>query len=75
VKVCTANANPKEVDIISTLTRPYCPLVDHPGKMIVVSILDRFTIHGLNGSHTCYVVAPAKASLSGVKDGSWIRLF
>lgn len=34
-----------------------------------------FTIHGPNGNHTCYVTAPASASLSGVKDGSWIRLF
>jgi hypothetical protein len=75
VKVCTANANPKEVDIISTLTRPHCPLVDHPGKMMVASILDRFTLHGPNGNHACYVTAPAKASLTGVKDGSWIRLF
>ncbi|KKK22350.1 hypothetical protein AOCH_002883, partial [Aspergillus ochraceoroseus] len=75
VKVCTANADPKEVDIVSMLTRPHCPSVNHPGKMMVPSILDRFTIHGPNGNHACYVTAPASASLSGVKDGSWIRLF
>lgn len=28
-----------------------------------------------DGIHACYVTAPARASLSGVKDGSWIRLF
>ncbi|KAF7715889.1 Uncharacterized protein PECH_005775 [Penicillium ucsense] len=42
---------------------------------MVPSILDRFTIHGPNGSHACYVTAPARASLSQAKDGSWIRLF
>ncbi|CAG7918853.1 unnamed protein product [Penicillium olsonii] len=75
VKVCTANSNPKEVDIISTLTSPHFPSVNDPGKLMVPSILDRFTIHGPNGIHACYVTAPARASLSGVKDGSWIRLF
>ena len=70
VKVCIANANLKEVDIISTLTSPYCPLVNNPGKIIVPSILDRFAIHGLNSIYTYYVIAPARASLSGVKDSS-----
>ncbi|QKX54862.1 uncharacterized protein TRUGW13939_01952 [Talaromyces rugulosus] len=84
VKVCTANSNPKdEVDIISTLAqRPHCSLANNnnnPAKttmMIVPLVLDRFTIHGPNGNHACYVAAPvARASLSQVKDGSWIRLF
>ena len=39
------------------------------------SMLDGFNIHGPNGNHACYVTAPASASVSGVKDGSWIRLF
>ncbi|EEQ89871.1 CMGC/SRPK protein kinase [Blastomyces dermatitidis ER-3] len=49
--------------------------INHPGKMMIPVILDRFTIHGTNGNHACYVSAPASASLSGAKDGSWIRLF
>ncbi|KAF3481253.1 Srpk [Arthroderma uncinatum] len=75
VKVCTADANPKEVDTISTLTRPDYPSVNHLGRMMVPSILDRFTIHGPNGNHACHVTAPGSVSLSGAKDGSWIRLF
>ncbi|KAJ5515581.1 hypothetical protein N7527_007141 [Penicillium freii] len=39
------------------------------------SVLDRFTIHGPNGTHAYYVTATARVSLSGAKDGSWIRLF
>lgn len=42
---------------------------------MVPSILENFTIHGPNGNHACYVTAPARASLSQVKDDSWIRLF
>lgn len=75
LKVCIANSNPKKVDIISTLTRPHYSPVHHPRKTMVPSILDRFTIHGPNGDHTCYVTATARVSLSGTKDGSWIRLF
>ncbi|KAL2802759.1 kinase-like protein [Aspergillus granulosus] len=74
VKVCIADSNPKEVDIISTLARPRSP-ANNPAKSMVPSILDRFTIHGRNGNHACYVSAPAKASLSMVKDESSIRLF
>ncbi|KAJ5543912.1 kinase-like protein [Penicillium frequentans] len=75
LKVCTASANPKEAEILSTLTRPRCLPVNHPGMEMVPSILDRFIIRGPNGHHACYVTTPARASLAGVKDGSWIRLF
>lgn len=75
VKVCTANSNLKEVDILCTLGRSLSSPVHNLAKSMVPSILDRFTIHGPNGSHACYVTAPARASLSQVKDGSWIRLF
>ncbi|KAK6826749.1 hypothetical protein RU639_004558 [Aspergillus parasiticus] len=75
VKICTGNSNPREMDIISILTRPRDPAVKTPGRTMVPSILDTFTINGPNGNHACYVTVPARASLSGVKDGSWIRLF
>ncbi|KAJ5850004.1 hypothetical protein N7455_009860 [Penicillium solitum] len=68
LKVYMVNSNPKEVDIISTLTRPHYSPVHHPGKTMVPSILDRFTIHGPNGNHACYVTATARVSLSGAKD-------
>ncbi|KAM5474578.1 hypothetical protein MauCBS54593_002154 [Microsporum audouinii] len=42
---------------------------------MVPVIMENFTIHGPNGEHECYVAAPARASLAGVKDGSWVRLF
>ncbi|KAI3111706.1 hypothetical protein CBS147333_3999 [Penicillium roqueforti] len=75
VKVFIADSNPKEVDVLCALTRPHCSLVNNPGKAMVPSILDSFTIRGPNGNHVCYVTATARASLSGLKDGSWIRVF
>ncbi|KAJ5955962.1 hypothetical protein N7501_010241 [Penicillium viridicatum] len=75
LKVCIANSDPKEVDITSTLTRPHYSPVHNPGKIMIHSVLDSFAIHGSNGTHACYVTAPARVSLSGAKDGSWIRLF
>lgn len=76
VKVCTADSNPKETDIISSLHHPHCsPDNSNPGKAMIPSLLDKFTIHGPNGEHACYVTAPARASLSALKDGSWMRLF
>ncbi|KAL4885693.1 kinase-like domain-containing protein [Aspergillus karnatakaensis] len=74
VKVCTANSNLKEVDIISALESPRFS-IHNPAKEMVPSVLDTFTVHGPNGSHACYVTTSARASLSQVKDGSWIRLF
>jgi serine/threonine-protein kinase SRPK3 len=70
VKVYIVDSNLKEVEIISTLTRPYYSLVNNLGKTIVPSILDRLTIHGLNSNYIYYVIALVRASLSGVKDSS-----
>lgn len=42
---------------------------------MIPSILDKFSIQGPNGNHDCYMSLPARASLSDLKDGSWIRLF
>ncbi|KAJ5405310.1 hypothetical protein N7465_006594 [Penicillium sp. CMV-2018d] len=75
LKVCIVNSDPKDVDITSTLTRPHYSPVHNPGKRMIHSVLDRFAIHGPNGTHACYVTATARVSLSGAKDGSWIRLF
>ena len=74
VKVCTANTKPREIDILSKLTSRLC--AEKPsGETMIPSIMDKFSIQGPNGHHDCYVSIPARASLAGVKDGSWIRLF
>lgn len=58
LKVCIANSNLKEGDIISALFP-----VNTLGKNMVPSILDRFAIQGPNGKHAYYVAAMARASL------------
>ncbi|KAL4763084.1 kinase-like domain-containing protein [Aspergillus foveolatus] len=55
------DSNPKEADIISSLTRPHRSTGHSLGKAMVPSILGRHTIHGPNGEHACYVTAPARA--------------
>ncbi|OJI83109.1 hypothetical protein ASPTUDRAFT_57076 [Aspergillus tubingensis CBS 134.48] len=75
VKVCTADSNQKEAGILASLTHPDQPATSHLGQKMLPSVLDTFTIHGPNGEHTCYVTSPARASLSDLKDGSWVRLF
>ncbi|GKZ65025.1 hypothetical protein AnigIFM60653_007610 [Aspergillus niger] len=75
VKICTADSDSKEAGILITLTHPHYPATSHPGKTMLPSIRDTFSIHGPNGEHTCYVTSPARASLSDLKDGSWLRLF
>ncbi|RAH71180.1 kinase-like protein [Aspergillus aculeatinus CBS 121060] len=75
LKICTARSNSNEVNIISALTHPRFPVTNDSGKAMISSILDTFTVHGPNGTHACHITTPARASLSGLKDGSWIRLF
>jgi serine/threonine protein kinase len=75
LKVSAADSNPKEADIISSLTRRDCSTDNDLGKAMVPSVLDRLTIHGPNGKHACYVTVPVRASVSALNDGSWICLF
>jgi hypothetical protein len=75
VKVCTAEANPHELNIFTRLsTSRQNPAVD-PGKDLIPSILNTFTVNGPNGSYLCYVSTPAKMSIADGKDASYHRLF
>lgn len=73
LKICTADSNSRENDILSILTDSQHSSAR--GQTMIHSILDRFSIQSPNGNHACYVTVPARISLSGCKDGSWIRLF
>ncbi|PYI21633.1 kinase-like protein [Aspergillus violaceofuscus CBS 115571] len=75
VKISKADSKSQEIDIISALSRLHYPAVDSPGQTMIPWILDTFNVDGPNGTHACHVTTPARASLSGLKDGSWIRLF
>ncbi|EED16447.1 srpk, putative [Talaromyces stipitatus ATCC 10500] len=69
IKVCTANSNPvHESRILSRLTSSCGQSLNKPGRRMVPSILDNFTIKGPNGEHACYVTVPARGSLSAMKD-------
>ncbi|KPM43731.1 hypothetical protein AK830_g2819 [Neonectria ditissima] len=70
VKVGTADAETKELDILSQLTHETA----HAKTMIPV-VLDRFEINGPNGTHPCLVTVPARCSLRASKEASKFRMF
>jgi serine/threonine protein kinase len=70
VKVCTADSDPLELDVLSELSSR-----QSPGRALIPSVFHAFHIHGPNGTHACYVTAPARMSLSEAKDESYNRLF
>ncbi|OOF99309.1 hypothetical protein ASPCADRAFT_512029 [Aspergillus carbonarius ITEM 5010] len=75
IKVCTADSDPYESEVLSILSSSRQMSRDIPGKAMIPLILDSFKIQGPNGTHACYVTSPAWMSLSDAKDGSYIRLF
>jgi hypothetical protein len=68
VKICTADSDPLEIDVLSQLSEPLKS--SGIGTTMIPSILDRFSIQGPNGNHACLVTRPARMSLSEAKDGS-----
>lgn len=73
VKVCTADSNPLEIDVLSKLSKPQ--QLSDMGRTMIPLIWDKFNIQGPNGNHVCLVTSPARMSLSDAKNGSWICLF
>ncbi|RSL85825.1 hypothetical protein CEP52_016019 [Fusarium oligoseptatum] len=74
VKVGTADSDQREVDILSRLSSSTLQDGD-PGKDFILPVLDRFSVHGPNGTHPCFVAAPARCSLADAKEASNSRLF
>lgn len=72
VKVGTAESNPHEVNVFSTLasTAQDTTPPERCGRAIIYSILHRFDIQGRNGIHPCYVTAPGQASISEALEAS-----
>ncbi|ATY66322.1 kinase domain [Cordyceps militaris] len=66
VKVCTADANLREPEILGFLGD--LPEADSNvgawGQALIPALLDRFCIDGPNGTHTCLVSEPTRASLA-----------
>ncbi|WQF77336.1 Putative protein kinase [Colletotrichum destructivum] len=80
IKVGTADADSREVDILSQLTTGVAATSDGfshtTGKAAMIPlVLDRFTLEGPNGTHPCFVTPPARCSLMDAKEASDPRLF
>ncbi|KAJ8125209.1 hypothetical protein O1611_g8430 [Lasiodiplodia mahajangana] len=63
VKVGMADSDEKEVEILAHLTSSAAGQ-EHGGRSMIQPVLDRFTIAGPNGTHPCFVTAPARCSLA-----------
>ncbi|KAG7115266.1 Serine/threonine-protein kinase spk-1 like [Verticillium longisporum] len=65
IKVDTADHSSKEIDVLSQLSARAAENAQVPGNFIPL-ILDRFNLDGPNGTHPCYVTAPARCNLAEV---------
>ena len=72
VKVGISNSLSHETKILRALSVPLPSSSLHPGRSSIPFILDEFKIHGPNGTHPCYTMAPARCNLREV---SFSRLF
>ncbi|KFZ17734.1 hypothetical protein V502_04425 [Pseudogymnoascus sp. VKM F-4520 (FW-2644)] len=68
VKIGTADLPSRETQILRALSSPS----EHLGRQSIPLILDEFELHGANGIHQCYTMAPARCNLQEV---SFSRLF
>ncbi|KFY62784.1 hypothetical protein V496_04373 [Pseudogymnoascus sp. VKM F-4515 (FW-2607)] len=68
VKSSTADLPSRETRILRALSSPS----EHPGHQPIPLTLDELELHGPNGVHQCYTMAPARCNLQEV---SFSRLF
>jgi serine/threonine protein kinase len=66
IKIGTSDHISKEIDLLSQLSA--VAENTRPGRKLIPSILDRFVLHGPNGTHPCSVTAPARCSLAEVSE-------
>ena len=65
VKVGKGESNHQEADVIDCLNdASSASHVDYPGRAMIPSSEHRFFVHGPNGTHPCYVKAPAQCSIT-----------
>lgn len=76
IKLSTADADCTEVYVISRLTQNHLSRSIWEDKLsLLPTALDRFELHGPNGTHTCLVALPARCSLRGAREASGSSLF
>ncbi|EFR04265.1 CMGC/SRPK protein kinase [Nannizzia gypsea CBS 118893] len=71
VKVSAADSTPRDADVLRTIAASSSYL-DHPGRTMIPTVKDQFELQGPNGCHRCYVMTPARCSLS---EATLFRLF
>lgn len=74
VKVCTADANQRESEILLLLKKTSTSASHDSamrGRDMIPSLLDTFRLHGPHGTHTCNVIEFARCTLAEARRKSW----
>ena len=71
IKIGTSESRTPEIQTLAQLNQ------SDPAtcKALLPPILDHFTVQGPNGTHPCYVTAPARISIADAKEASYNGLF
>lgn len=77
IKVGTADADKKEVDVLSQLMAGVEANCSHAAEKasMIPTVIDRFSFDGPNGTHPCFVTIPVRCSLMDAKEASDPWLF
>ncbi|OJJ86889.1 uncharacterized protein ASPGLDRAFT_22966 [Aspergillus glaucus CBS 516.65] len=75
VKVAKGVSNAREADILDRLNDIDASTMGHLGRNMIPSVQDRFILHGVNGTHPCYVTSPARCSVVDTMERSSRPIF
>ncbi|KAI1345910.1 kinase-like domain-containing protein [Xylaria sp. FL0043] len=75
IKVGTADADIREIDILSKLASAVTGSPDADMASMLLPAIDQFCIVGPNGNHPCFVTSPASCSLADSKEACNWSLF
>lgn len=67
LKVAVAYADPRESEILAFLEMDEETTLKHPGRALVLPVLDRFILSSPNGAHACYTTTAAMCCLRQAK--------
>ncbi|KAK4112610.1 kinase-like protein [Canariomyces notabilis] len=76
IKIALADAGSREIEMLRELaSHPAAWTTHRICQSAVPEVIDNFTIHGPNGTHSAIVTCPAMVSVAKAKEGSDLGVF